>query len=33
MIPLQKYFDLAGNELGSFLGKDLRDLLIITLSK
>ncbi|KAM5541653.1 hypothetical protein V8D89_004843 [Ganoderma adspersum] len=33
MIPLQKFFDLAGDELEPFLKEELRDLLIITLSK
>ena len=33
MIPLQKIFDWGGEKLGDYLGKDLKDLLVITLSK
>ncbi|KAI0739626.1 hypothetical protein C8Q80DRAFT_1274684 [Daedaleopsis nitida] len=32
MIPLQKTFDWAGEEMGAFLATELRDLVIITLS-
>lgn len=33
MIPLQKIFDWGGEQMGEFLEEDLKDLLIITLSK
>lgn len=33
MIPLQKIFDWGGDEISAFLDEDLRDLLVITLSK
>lgn len=33
MMPLQKIFDWGGDEIGAYLNDDLRDLLIITLSK
>ena len=33
MIPLQKMFDWGGEEISAFLEEDLRDLLVITLSK
>ena len=33
MIPLQKIFDWGGEQLGAYLEEDLKDLLIITLSK
>ncbi|RPD56823.1 hypothetical protein L226DRAFT_574172 [Lentinus tigrinus ALCF2SS1-7] len=32
MIPLQKIFDWGGEKLGEYVGKDLKDLLVITLS-
>ena len=33
MIPLQKIFDWGGEELGAYLKQDLKDLVVITLSK
>ena len=33
MIPLQKIFDWGGEQIGEYLEEDLKDLLVITLSK
>ena len=33
MVPLQKIFEWGGEKVGAFLGKELHDLLVITLSK
>jgi Ca2+:H+ antiporter len=33
IIPLEKIFDFGGEQMSYYLGKDLGDLLVITLNK